>query len=237
MTDYRAAAVSAVLVKEMRALLIAPSHDNATRCVELMDRLREHDETAFNECLHGDDVKLKAMATFVAGMPRRADRLRASLVPSGKPVEPESPPVQRAPPPTQRSTYADHADFYATEDRGGRFARMNEFIAPGEIPQYPRQPSTSPWFHDPVPPEPSTGYDINALPGQEPKVSEPGPTREELIQEIARLRAALEEAQSGVAAPVIPAVADAASTGGEQVGPLGPPSADFSSAQKEEPHG
>jgi hypothetical protein len=224
MTDYRTAAVTTVLVKEVRSLLVDPSHDNATRCVELMDRLREHDDAAFNECLRQeDDPKLKAMATFVAGIPKRAERLHASLTRSSKPVEPEPPPVQRAPPPTQRSTYADHADFYATEDRGGRYARMNEFIAPGEIPQYPRQPSTSPWFRDPVPDEPPTGYDINLMPGQEPKVSEPGPTRDELIQEIARLRQALEETQSGAAAPVRSAVADATPTGGEQVEVLGRP--------------
>ena len=232
MTDYRTPAVSAVLVKEMRALLVVPSHDNATRCVELMDRLRENDEPAFEQCLRkDDDPKLKAVANFVAGIPRRADR----QVPASPPrsVEPEPPPVQRAPPPTQRSTYADHADFYATEDRGGRFARMNEFIAPGEIPQYPRQPANSPWAPDLVGNEPALGYEINAMPGQEPKVSEPGPTKEELIQEIARLRAALAETQSGAAAPVIPAVADAASTGGEQVELPDPLSADFSSSAQQ----
>jgi hypothetical protein len=233
MSEYRTAAVSAVLVKEMRALLVAPSQENATRCVELMDRLREHDEFAF-ECLRqDDDVKLKAMATFVAGIPKRADR----QVPASPPrsVEPEPPPVQRAPPPTQRSTYADHADFYATEDPGGRFAKMNEFIAPGEVPQYPRQPSTSPWFRDPVPDEPPTGYDINAIPGQELKVSQP--TRDELIKEIARLRQALAETQSGAVAPAVNSsavVADAAPTGGERVEVPDPPSADFSSTQQKE---
>jgi hypothetical protein len=237
MTDnYRAAAVSAVLTKEICSLLVVSSHENATRCVELMDRLREHDEFAF-ECLRqDDDPKLKAMATFVAGIPRRADRQVPSSMPRS--VEPEPLPVRS---PVQHNrltpwTYADRAEFEATQDRGGRFAKMNEFIAPGEVPQYPRQPSTSPWFRDPVPPEPSTGYCIDALPGQEPKVSEP--TREELIQEIARLRAALAETQSGVSAPVRSAVADAASAGGEQVEASGPLSADFSSsAQKEEPHG
>jgi hypothetical protein len=234
MTDYRTAAVSAVLVKEMRALIVSPSHDNATRCVELMDRLREHDEATFNGLRQDDDPKLKAMATFVAGIPKRADRQSPASPPRS--VEPESPPVQRAPPPTQRSTYADHADFYATEDRGGRFARMNEFITQGEIVRYPRQPANSPWASDPVGNEPTLGYEINAVPGQEPKISEP--TKDELIQEIARLRAALAETQSGMAAPVRSAVADATSTGGEHVGPLGPPSAAFSSsAQKEEPHG
>ena len=91
MTDYRAAAISSVLVKEMRALLGAPSHDNATRCVELMDRLREHDEPAFNECLRQeDDLKLKAMATFVAEIPKRADRQLPASLPRS--VEPEPPP-------------------------------------------------------------------------------------------------------------------------------------------------
>jgi hypothetical protein len=202
MTDnYRAAAVSAVLTKEIRSLLVVPSHENATRCVELMDRLREHDEFAFDCLRQDDDVRLKAVATFVAGIPKRADRQLPASMPRS--AEPEPPPVQRAPPPTQRSTYADHADFYATEDRGGRFAKMNEFITPGEVPQYPRQPANSPWFRDLVPDEPPTGYDINAMIRQEPKIiSEP--TREELIQEIARLREALEQARSGDAAPTTP---------------------------------
>jgi hypothetical protein len=206
MTDYRTPAVSAVLVKEMRALLVVPSHDNATRCVELMDRLRENDEPAFEQCLRkDDDPKLKAVANFVAGIPRRADR----QVPASPPrsVEPEPPPVRRAPPPTQRSTYADHADFYATEDRRGRFAHINEFIAPGEVPQVPRLPENSPHASDPCGPLPPLGYAIDAMPGQEVKVSEPGPTKDELLKEIARLKAALEATQSGdAAAPESPAV-------------------------------
>jgi hypothetical protein len=200
MTDYRTAAVSAVLTKEIRSLLVVPSHENATRCVELMDRLREHDEFAF-ECLRqDDDPKLKAMATFVAGIPKRADR----QVPASPPrsVEPEPPPAQRAPPPTQRSTYADHADFYAMEDRGGRFAKMNEFITPGEVPQYPRQPANSPWASDLVGNEPALGYEINAMIGQESMKA--APTTDELLKEIARLREALERAQSGDAAPTTP---------------------------------
>jgi hypothetical protein len=199
MTDYRTAAVSAVLTKEMRALLIVPSHDNATRCVELMDRLREHDSFAF-ECLRqDDDPKIKAVATFVAGIPRRADRQLPASPPRS--VEPEPPPV-RTPVQRDRSTpwtYADRAEFEATQDRGGRFAAVNEFVRPGEIPQYPRQPAGSPWASDLVGNEPALGYEINALAGQEPKISEP--TRDELIKEITRLREALEQARSGDAAP------------------------------------
>jgi hypothetical protein len=209
MTDYyRAAAVSAVLVKEMRTLLGAPSHDNATRCVELMDRLREHDEPAFNECLRQeDDLKLKAMATFVAEIPKRADRQLPASLPRS--VEPEPPPKPTPRVETRRatSTLADHAEFYATEDRGGRFAHINEFISQGEVVRYPRLPENSPHARDPVPPEPPLGYAIDAMPGQEVKVSEPGPTNDELLKEIARLKAALEATQSGdAAAPESPAV-------------------------------
>jgi hypothetical protein len=169
-----------------------------------MDRLREHDDAAFNECLRqDDDPKLNAMATFVAGIPKRADRqLPASMARS---VQPEPPPV-RPSVQLERSTpwtYADRAEFEATQDRGGRFARMNEFIKPGEIPQYPRQPANSPWAPDLVGNEPALGYEINAMPSQEP--AKAAPTTDELLKEIARLRAALEAAQSG-GAPVSPSV-------------------------------
>jgi hypothetical protein len=232
MTDYRTAAVSAVLTKEIRSLLVVPSHENATRCVELMDRLRDHDEFAF-ECLRqDDDPRLKAVATFVAGIPKRSERqLPASPPRSVEPEPPRPRPVQ-AP---QGAYLADFGHHAAREEAGGRFAAVNTFVSPGEIPQYPRQPANSPWAPDLVGNEPALGYEINAMPGQEPMKA--SPTTDELLKEIARLRAALAETQSGVSAPVRSAVADAASAGGEQVEASGPLSADFLSAQKEEPHG
>jgi hypothetical protein len=229
MTDYRAAAITAVLLKEMRALLVAPSHDNATRCNELMDRLREHDEAAFDECLRqDDDVKLKAVATFVAGIPKRAERQVPASMPRS--VEPEPPKPRPVRP--QGAYLADFGQHAAREEAGGRFAAVNTFVAPGEIPQYPRQPSTSPWHHDPVPDEPPTGYDLNALAGQEPKTSEP--TKDELIKEIARLRAALEAAQSG-GAPGVYTVEPTLEEGEPLLASAAP--SHNSSAQKEEPNG
>jgi hypothetical protein len=105
------------------------------------------------------------------------------------------------------ATFADFADHAAREEAGGRFGAVNEFLAQGELPQYPRQPANSPWSSD-LPPEPPTGVDINVMPGQEPtQGAEPGPTRDELIREIARLRLMLDEARSGASAPVIPSSA------------------------------
>jgi len=46
---------------------------------------------------------------------------------------------------------------------GGRFKRETETRVTG-VPSYPRQPESSPWASDPVPPEEPLGYDINALP-------------------------------------------------------------------------
>jgi hypothetical protein len=102
------------------------------------------------------------------------------------------------------ATFAAFADHFAREDAGGRFSAVNEFIAQTEVPQFPRQPLNSPWRSDPVPDEPPTGVAIDAMPGQVPNVSEPGPSKDELIKEIARLRAMLEAAQSGAGAPAIP---------------------------------
>jgi hypothetical protein len=96
------------------------------------------------------------------------------------------------------ATLADFADNVARENAGGRFGAVNTFIAQGEIPQYPRLPEGNPWASNPVPPEPPLGYAIDAMPGQ---VAEPGPTKDQLIEEIRRLRAMLEAARSGDAAP------------------------------------
>ena len=217
MTDYRAAAISSVLVKEMRALLGAPSHDNATRCVELMDRLREHYDAAFNECLRqDDDPKLKAVATFVAGIPKRADRqVSASRPRSEEVIEPPKPRPVQAPQGAYRVDFDHHA---ARETAGGRFGAVNEFVAQGAIVRYPRQPANSPWASDLVGNEPALGYDINAVPSQEPMKA--APTTDELLKEIARLREALEEARSG-GAPETPAVEPTLESG--ESCPLGSP--------------
>jgi hypothetical protein len=63
------------------------------------------------------------------------------------------------------STYHQLAEASADELAGGRFAKAtNKQTVVGSSPiSYPRQPSTSPWFNDPVPPEMPLGYDINAM--------------------------------------------------------------------------
>jgi hypothetical protein len=42
---------------------------------------------------------------------------------------------------------------------GGRFKKQTEARVTG-VPQYPRQPTSSPWASDPVPPEEPLGIDI-----------------------------------------------------------------------------
>jgi len=134
-----------------------------------------------------------------------ADSQRASLLRSSSEVseaiEPPKPRPVQAPQGAYRVDFDQHA---ARETAGGRFGAVNTFVAQGEIVRYPRQPANSPWASDPVPPEPPTGYDINAIPGQEPMKA--APTIDELLKEITRLREALEEARSGGAPVQTPSV-------------------------------
>jgi hypothetical protein len=45
---------------------------------------------------------------------------------------------------------------------GGRFAKIDARRVTG-VPLYPALPASSPFHHDPVPPEPSLGIDVNAM--------------------------------------------------------------------------
>ena len=67
-----------------------------------------------------------------------------------------------------RSVYLHHAQA-AANDAGGRFKKELEARVTG-VPEYPRQPSHSPWANDPVPDEPPLGFEIDAM--------EPGATSE-----------------------------------------------------------
>ena len=69
------------------------------------------------------------------------------------------------------SSYFHHAQASADDDRGGRFAAVNPTSVTGSTPasQYPRQPATPPWSHDPCGLEPSLGYVID----QQEAVGEP----------------------------------------------------------------
>jgi hypothetical protein len=55
---------------------------------------------------------------------------------------------------------AQHAD----DDLGGRYAKVHSTTVVGSSPvSYPAQPPTSPWHHDPVPPEMPLGYSVDAI--------------------------------------------------------------------------
>src|SRR5262245_61362663 len=57
------------------------------------------------------------------------------------------------------STDLDHAIASANLEAQGRFAKQTESKITG-TPTYPKQPTSSPWHSDPVPPEPPRGVDI-----------------------------------------------------------------------------
>lgn len=66
-----------------------------------------------------------------------------------------------------KDCYQTRAQAQADADMaaGGRFKKQTETLITGVgVPQYPRQPSNSPWHSDPVPPEEPLGYSIDALP-------------------------------------------------------------------------
>jgi hypothetical protein len=63
------------------------------------------------------------------------------------------------------TTFLAHAQASADDTSGGRFGGVNKTVVVGAdpIPRYPALPS-GPWSgSDPVPDEPSLGYDINQL--------------------------------------------------------------------------
>jgi hypothetical protein len=256
MIDYRAAYAIAKQIKAYRA-----TPGNAPQIVELLNRLAgEFDnDAAAKEFLAKNDL---------AGMADTFFHFRESI--KWKEYTQQPPParsssevvLERKPPPVRRpvkSSYADFAQGFATEDKGGRFAKIDPLIN-----DVPAQPPNSPWHHDPVPDEPPinfeatsrvTSNELPAAPVTAP-VIERAPREDEWLGDIDRLLEVIEEqraenkeqraeinrlqaelkSQSGAVAPVnsSSAVADATSTGGEQVETLGPLSADFSSAQKEE---
>jgi hypothetical protein len=52
------------------------------------------------------------------------------------------------------------------DEAGGRFANLSPRLVTGAEPivRVPAQPPSSPWHHDPTPPERPLGIDINAVP-------------------------------------------------------------------------
>ena len=63
------------------------------------------------------------------------------------------------------STYSRVAQSEAEDLAGGRYAAMGKPSVTGSTPaiRYPAQPPNSPWHHDPLPPEPPLGIDVNAM--------------------------------------------------------------------------
>ena len=58
-------------------------------------------------------------------------------------------------------TYHGHA-MDADLEMGGRYAKVHSTTVVGSSPvSYPAQPPTSPWHHDPCPPEPPLGYSVD----------------------------------------------------------------------------
>jgi len=58
-----------------------------------------------------------------------------------------------------KDTYLSRAQAEAEMSLGGRFKKQTQTQITG-VPQYPRQPISSPWHSDPVPPEEPVGVDI-----------------------------------------------------------------------------
>jgi hypothetical protein len=58
-----------------------------------------------------------------------------------------------------KDTFLSRAQADAEIEAQGRFKKQSPMMIVG-APQYPRQPASSPWHSDPVPPEPSFGVDI-----------------------------------------------------------------------------
>ena len=62
-----------------------------------------------------------------------------------------------------KDTYLSRAQADAELEAQGRFKKHNPTIVTG-IPEYPRQPSDSPWASPDPNPEPPLGYEIDAQP-------------------------------------------------------------------------
>jgi hypothetical protein len=245
-----------VIGRQIRALRGGPS-DNWGRIYALLVEARDLlDDSGWNEWLQRySDLKPLAdshsrLRELIQSTMEKDRQQRASMPRSAEPVERKPPPPVPRP---VKSSYADFAQGFATEDRGGRFAKIDPLIN-----DVPPQPPNSPWHHDPVPDEPLINFAAaSRVSGNEQPIAAPvaapvierAPREEEWLgdidrlleviekrdAEIARLKAEL-KSQSNAASPVSPSstVADAAPVGGGKVEVLGPPSADFSSAQKED---
>jgi hypothetical protein len=60
-------------------------------------------------------------------------------------------------------TMFGRAQADADAEYGGRFAALSKPVVVGSGPTYPQLPASSSWSHDPVPPEPPLGIDVNAV--------------------------------------------------------------------------
>jgi hypothetical protein len=66
--------------------------------------------------------------------------------------------------PRQATTLRDMANVDAMLDaQAGRFAQATVVAGSDPATMYPKMPASSPWASDPVPPESSLGYEIDAL--------------------------------------------------------------------------
>jgi hypothetical protein len=66
---------------------------------------------------------------------------------------------------TEKDTHFSRAQADVELENQGRFKKQTETEVIASKPQvrYPAQPASSPFAHDPAPPENPLGYDINAL--------------------------------------------------------------------------
>jgi len=81
---------------------------------------------------------------------------------------------------------AQHAD----DDLGGRYAKVHSTTITGSSPiSYPAQPSTSPWHHDPCPPEPPLGFSVDEMePVGEPHERTASATSSSVTARVRRVR-------------------------------------------------
>ena len=63
---------------------------------------------------------------------------------------------------TTYNTYRDRAEADLQLENQGRHTKSAVVTGSARVPQVPRMPEGSPWAFDPVPPEPSLGYEIDA---------------------------------------------------------------------------
>ena len=258
MIDYKAAYAIAKQIKAYRA-----TPGNAPQILELLNRLAgEFDNDAkATEFLASEGLKDMADTFFRFRESIKWKEYTQQRPPARRSSEVVEPPKPRPYVRPQGAYLADFGHHAAREEAGGRFAAVNTFVAEGEVVRYPDQPPNSPWHHNPVGDEPTINFEATTrvLGNEQPAAPVTAPVERALREddwlgdidrllevieeqraenkeqraEINRLKAEL-ETQSGAAAPVTSAVADATSTGGEPVEVPDSLSAVFSSsAQKE----